>query len=82
MFERLLTICMNNHYRYIIDPSLLLQTQYRCHPIIGNLASQLFYQNQLQNGESTNSIPFILSNYPRLVFINNLSRESSQGGIT
>ena len=58
----------------------MLNTQYRCHPVIGNLASLLFYENSLLHGENTSSIPALLPSFSRITFINNPSPEASKAG--
>lgn len=34
------------------QPSIILRTQYRCHPVIANVANYLFYEGTLKNGVS------------------------------
>jgi len=34
------------------QPSIILRTQYRCHPVIANVANYLFYESTLRNGVS------------------------------
>ena len=58
----------------------MLNTQYRCHPVIGNLASILFYENSLRHGENTSSIPVLLPSFSRITFINNPSPEVPKAG--
>ncbi len=42
----------------------LLRQQYRCHPLIGSICSELFYQNRLINGTTEASRPPIVPGLP------------------
>lgn len=75
LFERLLRFRRFSFSFSPTDTPLLLNTQYRCHPSIANLASSLFYQGSLLNGPSTETLPLVFASLPRLVFIHNPSPE-------
>ncbi|XP_061196236.1 protein ZGRF1-like [Saccostrea echinata] len=60
----------------------LLRTQYRCHPVISNLANTLFYQGQLLDGiEATDRAP-VLDILPTLCFydVSNGQESSDSSG--
>ncbi|XP_056017208.1 protein ZGRF1-like isoform X2 [Ostrea edulis] len=60
----------------------MLRTQYRCHPIISNLANTLFYQGQLSDGiEPTDREP-LLETLPPLCFydVSNGQENCDSGG--
>lgn len=80
MFDRLLTICTYQVFCSLVDSPIVLTIQYRCHPMIGNLASLLFYQNQLVNGPNTETIPLVIPSLPRLLFIHHEGYEMARGG--
>ncbi|XP_074646101.1 5'-3' DNA helicase ZGRF1-like [Tubulanus polymorphus] len=50
--------------------SVLLRTQYRCHPIISAVANDLFYQHQLKDGIQTSDRLPLLVDLPVLCFYN------------
>lgn len=67
MFERLATCSI---------PTILLGTQYRCHPQISNLSNVLFYDSKLKNGiDGTKRKPLIEGLGP-LAFVRMESQES------
>lgn len=55
LFDRLLSLG---------TPSTLLRTQYRCHPIIGDICSRLFYEGQLIHGVDEQMRPPIFPGLP------------------
>ena len=75
LFERLLRFRRSTPSFSPTDTSLVLNTQYRCHPSIANLASSLFYHASLLNGPSTETLPLVFASLPRLVFIHNPASE-------
>ena len=62
------------------DTPIVLDVQYRCHPVIANLASSLFYGNKLRHGENTTSILRAIPSLPPVVFVHNVSPETPRGG--
>jgi AAA domain len=46
------------------DAVVMLDTQYRMHPVIGDLVSGLFYDGQLKNGENTRDRTDIADRHP------------------
>jgi hypothetical protein len=48
--------------------SMMLDTQYRCHPQLGDLANRLFYNNRLKNGCDASQRPSLVGGLPPLVF--------------
>ena len=51
------------------QPSIILRTQYRCHPVIANVANYLFYENTLKNGVSEDSRKKLLKQFQPYTFI-------------
>lgn len=51
------------------QPSIILRTQYRCHPVIANVANYLFYEGTLKNGISEDSRKKLLSQFQPYTFI-------------
>ncbi|KAJ3212193.1 hypothetical protein HDU67_003970 [Dinochytrium kinnereticum] len=63
-----------------ITPTLL-RTQYRCHPKIGNLANELFYDRKLRNGTSGEELEAVVEGGAPIVFIDvGEGKESFDGG--
>ncbi|KAM3567054.1 hypothetical protein VYU27_010795, partial [Nannochloropsis oceanica] len=50
-------------------PPVLLRTQYRCHPVLSALASDLFYGGRLCDGVSSQQRRPIVGSLPPLVWI-------------
>ena len=51
------------------QPSIILRTQYRCHPVIANVANYLFYENTLRNGVNEVMRKNLLKQFPTYTFI-------------
>ena len=51
------------------QPSIILRTQYRCHPVIANVANYLFYEGTLKNGISEGSRKRLLRQLHPYTFI-------------
>ena len=51
------------------QPSVLLRTQYRCHPNISQLANQLFYENYLLDGVQAEARKRLLKKFAPITFI-------------
>ena len=51
------------------QPSILLRTQYRCHPNIAQVANYLFYENYLLNGVKAESRKRLISKLNPITFI-------------
>ena len=47
---------------------ILLKRQYRCHPVLGSLASDLFYDSKLVNGVSEEKRSPLVKGWPPLLF--------------
>ena len=62
-----------------VEP-VLLKRQYRCHPVLGTLASDLFYDSKLVNGVSVQDRSPLVKNWPALLFFNSSGREAQQNG--
>ncbi len=59
---------------------VLLKRQYRCHPHLGTLASDLFYESKLVNGVTEEERRPVVKGWPALVFFDSaVSREQQQG---
>ncbi|KAJ1939028.1 hypothetical protein FBU59_004256, partial [Linderina macrospora] len=56
-----------------------LATQYRCHPRIGSLCNQLFYNSQLQHGITSSDRAPLLGGISPLVFLDTVGQEKQQG---
>lgn len=56
-----------------------LSTQYRCHPRIGSLCNQLFYNGRLQHGVAAGDRQPLLANIPPLVFLDTAGQEKQHG---
>ncbi|CAI2367160.1 unnamed protein product [Moneuplotes crassus] len=50
--------------------TILLRVQYRCHPCIGELSNNLFYENELEHGVNAQSREKLLSEFEAINFIN------------
>jgi hypothetical protein len=50
-------------------PTLLLRTQYRCHPVLSGLASRLFYSGRLLDGVTRSTTGPLLRLFPPLCII-------------
>ncbi|CAI2366502.1 unnamed protein product [Moneuplotes crassus] len=50
--------------------TILLRVQYRCHPAIGELSNNLFYENELEHGVNAQSRERLLSEFEAINFIN------------
>ena len=50
--------------------AILLRRQYRCHPVIGSPASDLFYEGRLINGVTEDDRPALVKDWPPIVFFN------------
>lgn len=51
------------------QPSIILRTQYRCHPVIANVANYLFYEGTLKNGVNEDSRQRLLKQFTPYTFI-------------
>jgi len=51
------------------QPSILLRTQYRCHPNISQVANYLFYENYLEDGVKPEARKRLLKNFAPITFI-------------
>ena len=51
------------------QPSILLRTQYRCHPNIAQVANYLFYENYLKDGVKEEQRKRLLQRFPPITFI-------------
>ena len=59
---------------------VMLRTQYRCHPAIGALPSQLFYGGQLIHGTSEQDRPALVAGLPPLSFFPTRGAEQASAG--
>lgn len=57
----------------------MLRTQYRCHPLISNICSQLFYDNKLVNGVEAIHRPTLIPFLPTIAAIYSCSDEEKVG---
>ncbi|CDW90096.1 UNKNOWN [Stylonychia lemnae] len=48
---------------------ILLRTQYRCHPMIAQIANDLFYENYLENGVRANARKQLIKEFQPVTFI-------------
>jgi superfamily I DNA and/or RNA helicase len=48
----------------------MLKRQYRCHPVLGTLASDLFYEGKLINGVTEQDRRALVEGWPPLLFFN------------
>lgn len=55
--------------------TLMLHTQYRCHPIISSLSNHLFYQGKIKNGISEKDRESLVSGLPPIVIIDTEGKE-------
>ena len=51
------------------QPSILLRTQYRCHPNIAQVANYLFYENYLEDGVKKEQRKRLLKRFQPITFI-------------
>ena len=51
------------------QPSILLRTQYRCHPNIAQVANFLFYENYLLNGVKAEARKRLLKKFSPITFV-------------
>ncbi|XP_072261822.1 5'-3' DNA helicase ZGRF1 [Pyxicephalus adspersus] len=70
LFDRL---CLMGHQ------TVMLRTQYRCHPVISAVANELFYNGQLINGVSQEDRKPLLDWLPTLCFYNASGTEQLEG---
>ncbi|XP_063776216.1 5'-3' DNA helicase ZGRF1 isoform X2 [Pseudophryne corroboree] len=70
LFSRL---CLMGH------PTVMLRTQYRCHPAISAIANELFYEGHLLNGVSGEDRKPLLDWLPTICFYNANGTEQVQG---
>ncbi|KAI8320667.1 P-loop containing nucleoside triphosphate hydrolase protein [Martensiomyces pterosporus] len=56
-----------------------LSTQYRCHPRIGSLCNQLFYQGRLQHGIAPEDRLPLFPDVPPLAFLDTAGQEKQSG---
>ncbi|KAJ2399166.1 hypothetical protein GGF41_008190, partial [Coemansia sp. RSA 2531] len=56
-----------------------LSTQYRCHPRIGSLCNQLFYEGRLQHGVSPADRQPMIPSIPPLAFLDTAGQEKQHG---
>lgn len=57
---------------------MLLKRQYRCHPILGSLASDLFYESRLMNGVTEEARSPLVKGWPALLFFNSAGAREQQ----
>ncbi|EWM23790.1 hypothetical protein Naga_100812g1 [Nannochloropsis gaditana] len=61
-------------------PPIVLRTQYRCHPTLSKLASDLFYQGQLRDGINREDRGPVVGRLPPLVWIDVPHGSEQQAG--
>ena len=60
-----------------VEP-VLLKRQYRCHPILGTLASDLFYEGRLVNGVTVEQRRPLVKGWPALLFFDSSGAREEQ----
>ena len=60
--------------------STLLDTQYRCHPYIADIANKLFYGSRLRNGCDTSERESLVPGLPHIVFVDTRGSQERYGG--
>ena len=60
-----------------VEP-ILLKRQYRCHPVLGTLASELFYESKLINGVTAEDRRALVKGWPALLFFNSSGGREEQ----
>jgi superfamily I DNA and/or RNA helicase len=66
-FERMATTLM----------PILLRTQYRCHPSIGSISNDLFYDGSLSHSSQTSQLVSVFPSLPHVAFIDPLGSEKN-----
>jgi superfamily I DNA and/or RNA helicase len=56
---------------------ILLRTQYRCHPSIGSLSNDLFYEGSLTHSSQTSQLTSVIPQLPHVVFVDSLGSETN-----
>lgn len=57
---------------------MFLKRQYRCHPVLGSLASDLFYESRLLNGVTEDQRRPLVKGWPALIFFNSAGAREQQ----
>jgi hypothetical protein len=57
---------------------IFLKRQYRCHPLLGTLASDLFYDSKLVNGVTEEDRRPLVKNWPALVYFDSTGSREEQ----
>lgn len=71
LFDRLQTLSYSIIiFILFIVPQNYFHVQYRCHPVIGQLANQLFYNNQLQHGTIYKVSDMLVPEWPPILLYN------------
>ncbi|ORX52853.1 hypothetical protein DM01DRAFT_1374888 [Hesseltinella vesiculosa] len=60
--------------------SILLRTQYRCHPRISDISNELFYFGRLNNGSIVSQRKALVEGLPPLLFVDVLGNEQRSSG--